>query len=86
MGVQMRQTRTGCPPAHLDRQAPALQPAGGLQAQQPAAENHRLAAILGFGDHRGGVVEGAEPEHAVGQRLVVGPQPVHRRVARTSLS
>ena len=59
----------------VDVQPTTLQAACGLQTEQAAADDDRLRPVLGLGDHAHAVVEGAESEDAVGQGLVVGPQP-----------
>ncbi len=66
----------------VDGQTAVLQPASRFETEQPAADHHGLGAVRGLGDHAHAVVEGAEPEHPVGQRLVVGPQARHRREER----
>ena len=71
---------------HVDRQAVALQPAGGLQSEQAAADDHRPAVVVvpGVLDHPPGVVDRAEREHAGQQVAVVGAQALDRRHERAA--
>jgi hypothetical protein len=67
---------------NVDCKAPVLQSPSGFQPEQTAANDDRLRPVCGLFDHAHAVVEGAEPENAVGQRLVVGPQTGHQRKER----
>ena len=71
---------------HVDLQAVGLQPAGGLQAEQAAADHHRPAVVvvLGVVDHPAGVVDRAEREDAGQQLAVVGAQALDRRHERAA--
>ena len=80
--VQLRVHQCGSGVHDIDSQSPVLQAAGGLEAEQSAADHHRLGPVRSLADHADAVVERAEPEDAVGQCLVVGPQPGHRREER----
>ena len=61
----------------VDGQAPVLQAAGGFQAEQTTTDDDGLRLSRRVVDHRGAVVEAAEPEHPRRQGLVVGPHAVH---------
>ena len=75
-----------------DQAAPAGQAAGGLQAEQPAAEHGDRRARPGRGDDPRAVVQRAERDHAGGQLAVRRARPsvggTHGRlpVASTSAS
>ena len=56
----------------------------GFQAEQTAADHGHVTVTVGVLDHRGGVVERAEPEDPGDQSLVVHPQAVDRREEGTA--
>ena len=84
LGVQLHvhQVRHGV--HELDVQAVALQRAGGLEAEQPAAHHDRLLAAADGVEHRPRLVDGAEAVDAGQQLAVVGADALHRRDERVA--